>query len=1275
MPQTIICTAVPSGVRDNKLTVSMLFTPRLITDSGARATLASFPDWLNWPAVVVDGLQFTAKYRAVGVPPAQAKTVVATRVDKLSEWKPDTPSWQAIFRSSSPVLSAPRKDLSNSQVSTPQVAKLHQAIQTVYSGADMTVPAGKKFDMRAMVGRGIAADLLRTSPTFRQLAPTPAERAQIRASIEQRLQMAKFIRHSDSRVDESLIQLHRFVEKLPNAPVPDPCSDYDFHSAFSALMEYPGLMRRLGFVVDLELNLAPGTLAANERSGFLQIVPTRNAVWDRDLHLMWTAYELDSLGANPGYTVFCPRAKNASDSYLYGFLRLNPTGAQKPWEAINVEVETGALNLSSLAQQVAAGDTAYDLPALRTGPLALLETEIAERIVNAIRDGVGKESALPNPPAGATPAPGSDPLEVYAGDLVRGYCWDVMPQGKGWSSLGKRGLEFALSDPAGPVFSWKPNNSDEASTSVAASAKTPTTPSETPDDLRLSQAILRWPGWGLGSPRPGKAVHSDGQTVSPETKLCDQFPLVVKARPFKAQTPRLRIGNVYALRGRLAFVTGPSFTPEEADRALAQIRDSQIPYPAIHYKRFDPVRPPLFVPAQPMRPGDGLLTLVIREETLGTSAAQWHVVPPAISESMAELHGVFDGLDAGQALRQIKSHEGKLPDGYDVEFLSQAKLANGQIRIPCLPDPFCRGVIFQGLPGAPGVLPVTFGTEKHEWPVQEPDPYAETFRFELKPGSDAPDYQPGQSWLSVSVPRGETVEVTLSSYLWQQDLPLMGLLDWMRDNPSSPLAQAVAEIEARRRGNPSHEPNSEYWFLTPRADLRLIHAVRKPVGELVITGLAAVRHLQSKIATITADIGFHRPSTAEFKLRAAWTDPVDTPGTSEFGSSAQQADLPPLNVPTDSSAPASYALSVLHPFADTKYHRVSYTLTGISRYTSYYDPKLSEDLDNVSIATTADPIDVPNSQPPAALPLRYAIPTFGWGKPDRHHKQVNHSMTGRGIRLYLDRGDWFSTGQEELVGVIFSRDRFDQLPLAVRHLVTQWGIDPIWPSSVALDFPKMADCINPEASLANLRLPVPKQDIGPAPPTPLPDHLQVDVVGFPVGIDSVNDRLWCDIQFNTGPVYRPFVRMALCRFQPHSVEGAHLSAVVQADFVQLASDRMVAITHGPGKRQRTVTVTGPHAQNADTRAEVTATLELRHHGLPESLHYGASVVCEKALEGKKDDTTGWRWSGVLDIPKAGLFPKFRLIIREYEKYTADLGTDTAATQNVKKLTYFDAIEL
>src|SRR5262249_55283222 len=56
-------------------------------------------------------------------------------------------------------------------------------------------------------------------------------------------------------------------------------------------------------------------------------------------------------------------------------------------------------------------------------------------------------------------------------------------------------------------------------------------------------------------------------------------------------------------------------------------------------------------------------------------------------------------------------------------------------------------------------------------------------------------------------------------------------------------------------------------------------------------------------------------------------------------------------------------------------------------------------------------------------------------------------------------------------------------------------------------------------------------------------------------------KLWyCDIEVDPGDAYYPFVRIALARYQAHSVPDAHLSRVVMTDFIQLAPDRTAEVS-------------------------------------------------------------------------------------------------------------------
>ena len=57
--------------------------------------------------------------------------------------------------------------------------------------------------------------------------------------------------------------------------------------------------------------------------------------------------------------------------------------------------------------------------------------------------------------------------------------------------------------------------------------------------------------------------------------------------------------------------------------------------------------------------------------------------------------------------------------------------------------------------------------------------------------------------------------------------------------------------------------------------------------------------------------------------------------------------------------------------------------------------------------------------------------------------------------------------------------------------------------------------------------------------------------------DATRDLWYADIQVAApggGELgsYMPFIRFALARYQPHSIDGAHLSKIVTVDYAQIA---------------------------------------------------------------------------------------------------------------------------
>src|SRR5262249_20577614 len=94
--QNIMWTALPNGLNaaGDRLRVSVLVSPRLITSPAPDGTLREFPDFLDWPRTVA-GLRFKVEFQ--GGPTASASHVTEPGFPAL-----DSPAWTALFDKRTP---------------------------------------------------------------------------------------------------------------------------------------------------------------------------------------------------------------------------------------------------------------------------------------------------------------------------------------------------------------------------------------------------------------------------------------------------------------------------------------------------------------------------------------------------------------------------------------------------------------------------------------------------------------------------------------------------------------------------------------------------------------------------------------------------------------------------------------------------------------------------------------------------------------------------------------------------------------------------------------------------------------------------------------------------------------------------------------------------------------------------------------------------------------------------------------------------------------------
>lgn len=151
------------------------------------------------------------------------------------------------------------------------------------------------------------------------------------------------------------------------------------------------------------------------------------------------------------------------------------------------------------------------------------------------------------------------------------------------------------------------------------------------------------------------------------------------------------------------------------------------------------------------------------------------------------------------------------------------------------------------------------------------------------------------------------------------------------------------------------------------------------------------------------------------------------------------------------------------------------------------------------------------------------------------------------------------------------------------------------------------------------------------------------------------------------------MKLALVRYQPNSLSGLALSPVVQADFIQMASDRTLSLTF-PADDKVHVVVTGPGylaTTFTGTTDVVRAYMQQeRVKTSDENLRWVTlnPKGTELSLDIKSQSL--FAWEGTLTLPTPRTARKYRIYVAESEQHKA---TRTGIEHS--RVTYLDAIEI
>ncbi|MCB8957620.1 MAG: hypothetical protein H6529_14220 [Nocardioides sp.] len=913
------------------------------------------------------------------------------------------------------------------------------------------------------------------------------------------------------------------LEPLP--PPPDPLAPVpawtrpDFHRALALLRSFPAVMRALGLVVDVAV---PRTLIDQAGpSGRIR------AVWRRPPTGFGVTAPATAFEVVDGF--FAPMR---SATIVGGFVDLRttsagPDGAPVPdWPVVTFDVDGAAGALRDLQgsvarrraragaagglQQAALDPDDVALPGRRSLGLQIVHRQRQQHLDDrAARGRARAHQGL------------DDADALTADDLVLGYRLDVSEPGGRWYSAMRRSATYLVD---GEPIQAEPVEEGH----IAAGAVV----RGTDNALRTDGVVVRWDGSRLGVPARRPGTTPAPRPAAPHADMPYDFVWHHDVAPDEPAGWRpLRFSLSYQLRLRVADIAGGGLEVGDVSSARYATDD-------VTYLRHEPVLPPEMPPPAGLLgtvpggdgavevdhdllgPGGALDRLVIRSDPAGDEPLPAYpandsrvFLPPTATFELSDWEGRLDGDDVAAwrlARRALAAPR------------ASAEARNGR-QYTWLPDPAADQMAVTVLPVAAD--PVS-GPTRERWALTPwPDYPGKTVRV-VPSGEMAPTVDFAQvGTATVAMPAGHRVRVEVSSAVKSEQF---ARFDAISDAvPNSAAHDAVVD--------------GRHPVVTPARTVDVVHAVRRPLLAPAAV-LQAERDIGATAAVVDDDAspryGVDPHSTQQIDVTASWVEVVDD-GSQVVPTPVSMA-LPPLPVPVDGSPVAS----IRHDFGDTRHRSVSYRLDARSRYREFF---ATTDPDAAFVHSTPfDPIHVDSTARPPAPVVVSVAPAI------RLEEGSGTVSRAPGLlRVELD-GPWFVTGEGEQLGLVVPPapgavlerlDGGDELVADVGSpLVTTVYRDPLH----GTDGPRQVDSGGVAGAAGE-----------PVVVTDLETGTPICVVPFDV--TCVDGRRSADIDLGSlaDETDRPMVRLALVRFQRHSLRGLTTSPVVRTDLVGLLHGRTV----------------------------------------------------------------------------------------------------------------------
>jgi hypothetical protein len=1036
-------------------------------------------------------------------------------------------------------------------------------------------------------------------------------------------------------------------------------SEPDFHDIVARLADHPFLLRTLGLLIDMAVpasRLAGGAAAAE-----LGVVPQWLAN-DPNPPAHWRDATQRDRSPRTSYSVvgnrFLPAsaAGPASTEFAQGMLPLARTGpapsGNPRFELMPFDVDGAALRLvgaarSDTAEASSGGSAAPGaLPALRSAGFALVERDRRRQ----------HDKQLERARRRAT-ADGLLSFPLAADSLLGGYRLDVWDDTAGrWFSLCRRRVRYTIggvpvgqeADDGGPGGLLEEGWLRPGPVATGAGEQ---------DALYVHQTVARWDNWSLVAERPERPVDTGDETMA--TADGQPFEAVVECDP--GSLPQLRFGRTYRLRARIADLAGGGLRDSEVAPGEGRTE-------AVVYHRYEPLMPPEIVPTRAFADGEGHDRMVIRSDR-DTSVSDYaaahgyrasdlrHLLAPKCSLELAMRHeGLFDpamGPDAPasevnrlfevarRADRDLLMVDGAEVVGAEGGTHSEPPyvvLPQTGVALPWLADPASNHVTLNTRPrpidpqtGSPGEVQGHNLPLVAKWPGAWPAPGPLALQVVAAAAGCTMSRSADRRTFTVALGPAERVTLNIPSCPSDNDIRLFGIARWMGVNPDDKEDPGFQQILSGLNR-----------LITPPRTISLVHAVQRPLsdpkGRLTSQRRAGSTDTLLKTDQLKIDI----PSTGRIDVHAEWTDEEDLPPAqprpttrkAHVGSFDIEQDIPSRAIP-----------AIRQEFGDTRRHRVTYTVTGVSRFQDCFARAVAADPRACLAEGVLQITDVPSTTRPPIPKLLYTMPTFRWSQ-TADATSTTRSRQGGGLRVFLER-PWYISGNDESLAVLTWPTA--QATAEAERCISMTGRDPIQDTG-APPAVVSQDQINASVK-AQVNLPELQRTIG--------------VSAHPVQFDPDADRWYADIDLSplVSSSYFPFVRLALARYQPYTTDGvAAVSPAVLTEPVQLPPHRRLTLTREGTQAAVVLDGLGPGGPAPNVvRTELQA---LDAAGTTGSSAGWTTIFRATAALGQKH---------LLDIPHSGARP-LRIVIQEFETHPQS-GRASPTPEGTGRLIHADIVPL